>query len=118
MHIADKPERTVAVIHGRPRRIWITGLTMDTARLRGFAYPMGARGQIRVREVGDVACYVIAETRDGAQLQLLPDEAQRERLFQRFYAQGDSPGVTSVRWSAVLRDIVDRLSAGPRARQR
>ncbi|WP_102225882.1 glycosyltransferase [Acidimangrovimonas sediminis] len=114
MHVGDKPERSIAVLDGTPRRIWIVGLTIDTVRLRGFPYGAGARGRIRIRDVGDVEGYVVAETRDGAQLHLLPTAAQREALFERFYAQGDSPGVTSVRRAAVLRDITERLALGRR----
>lgn len=115
LHIADKPERSMATLDGTPHSIWILGLTIDTVRLRGFAYPVGARGQIFIRDVGEVNCYVVEPAREGAQLHLLPTEEQRQLLFERFYTQGDSPGVTSVRRSAIVHDVLQRLSRGWRS---
>lgn len=108
-HIADAPERTVIRMGPHPRKIWITDLTLDTLRLRGHCYEKDQRGKIRVPGVGSVECVVIEEMADGARLRLLPDNVQRKRLFQRFYSKGGSPGVSNVRLSAVLRDIVERV---------
>ena len=108
-HIVDEPERTVVRLGHEPRRVWITDLTLDTVRLRGHRYEEERRGKIRVPRVGNVECFVVAETADGARLQLLPNDAQRKRLFQRFYSRGANPGVSNVRVTAVLRDIVERI---------
>ncbi len=112
IHVADTPERAVVTVDGTPRRLWIVGLTLDMVRVRGHSFAEQARGYIRLPDVGDVACYVVAATPDGARLKLLPDEAQRKQLFLRFYTQGGSPGVLRVRRSAVLRDIFDRFGIG------
>lgn len=109
-HIADKPERADFLTDSTRRSQWIASMTLDTVRLRGRPLPLGTRGRLRIKQVGDVSAYVIAATGDGTRLQLLPDEAQREALFLRFYADGEEPGVTGARSSALFADLARRLS--------
>nr|WP_240989043.1 glycosyltransferase [Salipiger mangrovisoli] len=111
-HVADKPERTTFTADGRTDELWLSSLTLDTARLRGNPYPPQTRGVLHLRDVGDVEAYVIAPTTDGARLQLVPTDEQRAALFVRFYAEGDAPGVVSTRTSAVIADIARRISFG------
>ncbi|MBB1492841.1 glycosyltransferase [Paracoccus sp. MC1854] len=112
-HVADQPERAIFVTEeGDIRRQWIASLALDVVRLRGRIYPVGTRGRLRIKEVGDVEAYVIAQTADGTRLHLLPDEKQREALFLRFYADGDEPGIGRARSSLLIKDIARRLSAG------
>ncbi|MDS9470018.1 glycosyltransferase [Paracoccus sp. MBLB3053] len=109
-HIADQPERAIFATGDELRRQWIASLTLDTVRLRGRIYPIGTRGLLRIKDVGDVEAYVIAQTPDGTRLHLLPDDQQREALFLRFYADGDAPGVARAQTSALISDIARRLS--------
>jgi cellulose synthase (UDP-forming) len=109
-HVADAPEMATFDTGQRRRDLWITSLKSNTVRLRGYPYPEGTRGQLTIRDVGEVEAYVIATLSDGARLHLLPSEAQREALLLRFYAEDNMPGVARVRTTAMLRDIARRLS--------
>ncbi|WP_226621067.1 glycosyltransferase [Alloyangia pacifica] len=111
-HMADKPERVTFTAAGETQELWLSSLTLDTARLRGKPYPPQTRGMLHLPDVGNLEAYVIAPTTDGARLQLVPTEEQREALFVRFYAEGDAPGVVSTRTSAVIADIARRISFG------
>ncbi len=110
IHVADAPERISFESDGTEYWVWMTSFTMDTVRLRGLTLPEQARGMLTIDQItGPIECYVIAKTRDGARLQLLPTEEQREELFVRFYAEGDEPGVSHVSASALLHDIYRRF---------
>ncbi|OWY05286.1 Curdlan synthase [Thioclava sp. F1Mire-8] len=110
IHVADKPERISFDSDGVEYWVWMTSFTMDTVRLRGLTLPEQTRGKLTIDQItGPIECYVIAKTRDGARLQLLPTEEQREQLFVRFYAEGDEPGVSHVRPGALLHDIYRRF---------
>lgn len=111
IHVADQPERAVFTVGGQERRLWLAALTMDTVRLRGHIYPMQTRGRLEIEGVGAVEAYVIASLADGVRMQLVPDAAQREALFVRFYAEGMAPGVSHVRTSAMIADIARRLTS-------
>ncbi|UMA64389.1 glycosyltransferase [Roseivivax marinus] len=113
-HIADAPERALFESEDGAHEVWLTSLTADTARVRGRRYPPTTRGVLEIAEVGAVESYVISETRDGARVQLLPNEAQREALFVKFYAEGAEPGVANVRLSAMMSDLARRLSFSSR----
>ncbi|WP_138469520.1 glycosyltransferase [Poseidonocella sp. HB161398] len=116
IHVADKPERVTFHVDGMEWYLWITSLTMDTVRLRGVTFPSETRGTLEIEGVpGEVEAYVIATTSDGARLQLLPDDAQREAFFVRFYAEGSAPGVANVRGPALLHDLVERFSVTSRS---
>ncbi|SFE93693.1 glycosyltransferase [Roseivivax sediminis] len=110
IHIADAPERVTFDDGVEAREVWLTSLTADTARLRGRRYPPTARGTLEIADVGQIEAFVISQTRDGARVQLLPDEAQREALFVKFYAEGNAPGVGNVRLAAMASDLARRLS--------
>ncbi|PFG63010.1 cellulose synthase (UDP-forming) [Thioclava sp. ES.031] len=110
IHVADEPERISFESDGTEYWVWMTSFTMDTVRLRGLTLPEQTRGMLTIDQITDpIECYVIAKTRDGARLQLLPTEEQREELFVRFYAEGNEPGVSHVRASALLHDIYRRF---------
>lgn len=115
-HVADAPARAMLESEGDARPVWIASLTADTARLRGRRLEQGTGGILDIAEVGPVPIRVISPTTDGVRVQLLPDEAQRERLFLRFHAGEGAPGVARVRLSALLADFARRLSFsdGPR----
>ncbi len=115
-HIADAPERSTFDADGASRKVWLVSLTADTVRIRGHVYAEGASGMIEIRDVGKVPARVLASTADGARLLLRPDDAQREALFLRFYADGSAPGVAGVRTGALLQDIGRRLSFTSRLR--
>ena len=116
IHVSDKPERVTFEAEGVSWFLWISSLTSDTVKLRGVSLPIETRGTLQIADVpGDLAAYVIGTTQDGVRLQLLPDTAQREALFVRFYAEGEAPGVISVRGSALIRDIAQRLSRAQRS---
>ena len=110
-HVADAPERTVLVLDGRARRIWVSGLTRTRLRLRGLVPPPGAEGAIALRDVGEVRVSVDRATEDGAVMVLHPTEDQREALYLRLHAEGGPPGVMQVSTEAVFGDMMRRLSA-------
>ena len=109
-HIADKPERAIFVAEGKPGRVWLVGLTQDAARIRGQVYPVGTRGLVRIRDVGDVPAIVLETTSDGVRLALIPNEEQQVAFMHRFYTEGEAPGVIAVRVAALLEDLARRLS--------
>jgi cellulose synthase (UDP-forming) len=109
-HVADKPERGIFSTSQGLKRVWLTSLTQDTLRIRGQKYPIGEVGIIRLPEVGDVTATVIDTTDDGARLRLQATDTQYEALMLRFYAEGDHPGVVTVRLAALVRDAARRLS--------
>ncbi|TMV80467.1 Curdlan synthase, partial [Thioclava sp. BHET1] len=108
-HVGDEPERAIAALDGRARRVWLTGLTQDRATIRGHIYEVEDRGAIRIRDVGDVDCYVIAKTVDGARIHLLPTPEQREELFLKFYADGETASISRVRGFAIMSDLLERF---------
>jgi cellulose synthase (UDP-forming) len=109
-HIADAPERGVFSTDLGVKRVWIVDLTMDTLRIRGRIYEAGIVGTIRLPDVGDIRATVISPSSDGARLRLQTSDAQKEALLLKFYAEGDAPGVGSVRADALMRDLARRFS--------
>lgn len=110
-HFADQPERTVISVDGKLRRVWLTELAQETARIRGLELPIGTPIEIRIRSVGDMSAQVLDTTSDGVLLSLAPDPQSYEALLRRLYAEGSVPSVTSTRLSAILGDAVGRLGA-------
>ncbi|WP_099867392.1 glycosyltransferase [Pararhizobium haloflavum] len=109
-HFGDRPERTLMRAGDKLTRVWLTSLAQDGARVRGIRLAPGEEVLIAIRGVGDVEARVLNPTQDGARLALLPDAQQHEALLRRFYAEGDAPGVSATRLSAILRDAGRRLS--------
>lgn len=110
-HIADCPERVDFISDGTRLRLWMTSLTLDTARVRGEVLPMGKTGILDIQDVGQVDATVLAETVDGARLLLKLSETQRNALLLRFHAADDTaPGVAQTQSAALLRDLLRRLS--------
>ena len=109
-HVADAPERVRVSFEGEQMDLWMTNLTLDHARLRGRQFEIGTRGTIELENVGAVATYVSAKSRDGVRLQLLPDDTQRAALLLRFYTEDNTPGISNVRMSAMLRDVARRFT--------
>ena len=101
-HIADLPDRAILVTENDIRRLWISSLTIDEARLRGKEYPIGTEGTLRLRDIGDVPAAVIAPTVDGCRVRLLPTVEQREALLVRFYAEGAAPGTARSQLGGLL----------------
>lgn len=116
-HIADTPERAELMPDGGiPQEVWLVALTQDRVRIRGADCATGARGTLRIQGVGDVPFLALSATADGARLSLMPDDAQRTALLERFYADGEAPGVLKIRMAALVEGITRRLSfnEGPR----
>ncbi|AZL61278.1 glycosyltransferase [Tabrizicola piscis] len=109
-HIADKPERAIFVAEGKPGRVWLVGMTQNSARIRGQVHPAGTRGLMRIREVGDVPAIVLEPTIDGGRVALLPNEEQQHNFMRRFYTEGEAPGVIAVKSTALLNDLARRFS--------
>lgn len=108
-HFADKPERTVVSVRGRLRRVWLTDLAQETARVRGIELALGETIDIKIRGVGDMNALVLETTADGALLSLAPDPQMYESLLRRLYAEGSVPSITSTRLSAILGEAVGRM---------
>lgn len=109
-HVADAPERARFVSEGWSGTVWLASLARDTARIRGHDIAVGTSGQLHLRGVGDVPALVIGTGPEGVRLELMPDDAQLRTMVVRFYTEGDAPGVTTVRASALVRDLARRLS--------
>ena len=109
-HLADAPERAIFVANGTEQQVWLPGMNMQYARIRGKTYDAGVRGMLRIRDIGDVEALVLSKTADGASLSLRPTEDQHAAMMRRFYTEGDAPGVIAVRVSALLDDVARRLS--------
>ncbi|MFN4128595.1 MAG: glycosyltransferase [Paracoccaceae bacterium] len=109
-HIADAPERAKFTSVGWSGSVWLVGLARDTARIRGVELGEGTTGKIDIRGVGRVPALVLGSSAAGVRLSLMPDDPQLRALTMRFYTEGDAPGVTHVRASALFRDIARRLS--------
>lgn len=110
-HIADTPERAELAIKGQiPQEVRLVGLTQNRVRVRGADCATGARGRLRIAGVGEVPCLALASTTDGARLSLAPDDTQRTAMLERFYADGDAPGVMNIRMAALIEGISRRLS--------
>lgn len=113
-HIADAPERGVFISDRGTGPVWITEITLDTLRVRGQDMVLGDVGTISISDVGAVKATVISRTADGAHLRLQVDEAQKEALLLKFYAQGESPGVVSGRIWAIAADLFGRVASPPK----
>lgn len=110
-HIADVPERALLMGTDLPdQEVWLVGLAQDRVRIRGAILSPGVMGRLRIKDVGDVEFMVVARTTDGARLSLRPDEQQHTALLERFYTDGDAPGVLNVRLAALAEGISRRLS--------
>jgi cellulose synthase (UDP-forming) len=109
-HIADIPERAVFTVNGTPYTVWLMSLTRDTARLRGHDFAKGDTGTINIRGVGEVPAFVVNSAAEGVRIDVMPDDEQLRQMTVRFYTEGGAPGVTTVRASALFRDIARRLS--------
>lgn len=104
------PERARFVSESWSGTVWLASLARDTARIRGHDIAVGTSGHLHLRGVGDVPALVIGSGREGVRLELMPDDAQLRTMVVRFYTEGDAPGVTTVRASALVRDLARRLS--------
>ncbi|WP_075293212.1 glycosyltransferase [Pararhizobium arenae] len=108
-HFADKPERTTITVNGDLHRIWLTDLTQETARVRGYSLNTAQKLTIKIRDVGEVEATVFEITSDGAVIGLSPEPQQYQMLLQRLYAGGNVPSVTATRLSAILQDAAKRV---------
>jgi cellulose synthase (UDP-forming) len=110
-HVADAPERALFAVDGvKPQRLWIVSLTESNVRVRGKSYAPGTEGIIRISGVGDIPALVTQTTADGAQLSLSPNKEIRQALLKKFYADGEAPGIVTVRLGALFEDVARRLS--------
>ncbi|VVT31857.1 cellulose synthase catalytic subunit [Rhizobium sp. EC-SD404] len=109
-HFGDKPERTLMRSEGKLSRVWLTSLTQEAARVRGISLTKDDDILISIRGVGEVVGKVETVTADGGVLGLSPDAHQFQSLLRRFYADGDAPGVSSTRLSAIIGDAARRFS--------
>lgn len=111
-HYADRPERALISVNGKLKRVWMTDLTQETARVRGIQLEPAARVIMRIKDIGDFPTTVLESTSDGALLSLSLEDAQYQALLRRLYAGGDVPSVTTTRMSAILSDATARIIKG------
>jgi len=109
-HVADTPERVTFTAGSVAKRMWVTSLTQDTARLRGDLFEVGTYGKIDLPGVGELPVFVLAQTADGVRVELMPDEEQRDALFMKFYTEDNTPGISVVDTWNMLGDMARRLS--------
>jgi cellulose synthase (UDP-forming) len=91
-------------------RVWLTDLTQETVRIRGLSPPIGEKVLLGLRNVGDVRGAVIERTEEGCRISLQLDEDQHEAILRRLYSEGQAPGVTATRLSALVAEAVSRLA--------
>ncbi len=108
-HFGDKPERTVINVDGKLHRVWLTDLTQETARVRGYSFKTAQTLTIKIRDLGEVNATVFELTNDGAVIGLSPEPQQYQLLLQKLYAGGNVPSVTATRLSAILQDAARRV---------
>ena len=113
-HIADVPDRGILITEDGIRQEWIRSLTIDEARLRGKGHPVGTRGELRLKGIGDVPVTVTEQTVDGVRVSLQPTPEQRDALLLRFYAEGDAPGTGRAKLSGLLLGLSRRLTLSGR----
>ncbi|MFB4375932.1 glycosyltransferase [Agrobacterium sp. CR_3] len=109
-HYADRPERVVISLGGALKRVWMTDLTQETARLRGVDAPIATQIIMKLKEIGDFTATVLDRTDDGLVVALGLDETQYQLLLKRLYAGGSVPSVTSTRLSAIIKDVTTRFA--------
>lgn len=111
-HYADSPERALISVDRKLKRVWMTDLTQETARVRGIQLEPAARVTMRIKDIGDFPTTVLESTSDGALLSLSLEDAQYQALLRRLYAGGNVPSVTATRMSAILSDATARIIKG------
>lgn len=105
-HLDDRPQRSLMRIDDRLHRVWVTELTQESARVRGVTLQTGSAVLIALRGIGDISAFVIETTPDGGRLSLETTEVQYEALLRKLYAEGNAPGVTRTRISAIIHDLL------------
>ncbi len=109
LHYADRPERALISVDGKLKRVWMTDLTQETARVRGVELEPAAQVVMKIKEIGDFPATVLQRTPDGALLALGLEDAQYQALLRRLYAAGNVPSVTATRLSAIIGDATARI---------
>ncbi|MEW9806548.1 glycosyltransferase family 2 protein [Mesorhizobium marinum] len=109
-HLDEKPEQAAIEVKGRMVRVWITGLTQNTVRVRGAALPDDQPVSIDIAGIGKIRAIVSSPTADGARLLLEPTMEQHDALFRRFYGSGSAPGISQTRYGTLLADLGRRFS--------
>lgn len=105
-HLDDRPQRSLMRIDDGLHRVWVTELTQESARVRGVTLQTGSAVLIALRGIGDISAFVIETTPDGGRLSLETTEVQYEALLRKLYAEGNAPGVTRTRISAIIHDLL------------
>lgn len=108
-HYADRPERAILSVDGNLKRVWMTELTQETARVRGIELQLAARVVMKIKDIGDFPATVLEATSDGALLSLDLQAEQYKALLRRLYTAGDVPSVTATRLSAIIGDAIARI---------
>jgi cellulose synthase (UDP-forming) len=108
-HYADRPERVLILVGGKLKRVWMTDLTQETAKVRGIQLEPGSRLSMKIKDIGNFPAIVLQSTTDGALLSLSLKDDQYEALLRRLYAGGDVPSVTATRLSAIIGDATARI---------
>jgi cellulose synthase (UDP-forming) len=109
-HVADKPEKSRFVTdQGDAFPVWISTLTTNAAFIRGSQLRIGASGRLDIADVGSVNAYAVTERSGQIQLQLVPDDAQKEAMILKFYTVDNVPGVATGVGTKVFTDIADRM---------
>jgi cellulose synthase (UDP-forming) len=111
-HYADRPERALISVDGKLKRVWMTDLTQETARVRGIHLDPASRVLMKIKDIGDFPATVLNSTSDGALLSLSLEDEQYQALLRRLYAAGDVPSVTATRLSAIIGDATSRIIKG------
>ncbi|MEQ6248114.1 glycosyltransferase [Sulfitobacter sp. HNIBRBA3233] len=110
LHVSDKAELAEYTVNGVSHQLWLTSLTSQTVRIRGIKVPITTRGRLVIADIpGQIEVYAIAEVGDGMRLGLLPTEEQHEAMLIKLYAEGNEPGVTQVKLSKLLSDLMRRF---------
>lgn len=109
-HVADAPQRAQLIFDEIRVHVWITALTTQDVRLRGFELPAGRVVVLDIEDVGELSAVSLGPAHDGCRLQLLTTPEQSDALDLKLYAEDNVPGVAGARTMLLLRDLARRLA--------
>jgi cellulose synthase (UDP-forming) len=110
---ADVPERVVLEVDGGEAiPVWMRGLTLSGARLRGIELPVGQGVAMTLRGRLRLAARVIRCEPGNVIVRLELGEEERITLLRWLHTEGGAPNVTRPSRFGVLGDLLIRLATG------
>jgi cellulose synthase (UDP-forming) len=112
-HVRDAPERvSVEGVEAQPIAVWMRGLTVGGARLRGVELPPGHILTVTLRGTLHLPAEVVRREPGSVIVRFMLDEPRRTVLLQLLHAEGGAPNVMRPRAFGAVGDILIRLATG------